>query len=160
MKFLFAIFFFCGSFFFKQAEKIYIKKYEDGLLTSEGWISNGEKTGYWKYYDNGTLISQGHYQANRKNGYWHFYDEETLKEEGLFKNDKRQNWWVFHDYRSYRTVKKQYVDNQISGYVLYYKMFSLSKVEEYKSNLKIGEWTSYWSFKAAHPDFSLKELRR
>lgn len=160
MKYIGALVIVLSNLLFINTDKEYVKDYEKGMLTSEGWVVNGEKDGYWKFYNAGEISAQGHFKSGEKDGYWHLFTNGTLDKEGYYKNSFKQNWWVFHNQNGYRTIKKQYVHGKISGYALYYRKSNLSKVEEYKSNEKLGEWTSYWKFRADHPDFSMKDLKK
>lgn len=51
--------------------------YDDGSLSSEGYIEDGQPEGYWKsYFPNGTLKSEGDRVDHFLNGPWRFYNQE------------------------------------------------------------------------------------
>ena len=80
------------SLFLVSSKKQYQKNYfENGQLSSEGWIINDKKTSYWKfYYKNGQTKSAGHYKNDLKTDYWRFYREDGSKSsEGHFIDDKK-----------------------------------------------------------------------
>jgi uncharacterized protein len=51
--------------------------YENGQLSSEGYMENGRPNGYWKnYYPNGKIRSEGKRTNFELDSIWCFYDEE------------------------------------------------------------------------------------
>lgn len=54
--------------------------YENGKISSEGFLRNGKPDGYWKsYYRNGVIKSEGNRKDFKLDGPWIFYDREGLK---------------------------------------------------------------------------------
>ncbi|HRY31527.1 MAG TPA: hypothetical protein P5531_01005 [Bacteroidales bacterium] len=51
--------------------------YENGKLSSEGWLRQGTPDGYWKtYHENGKLKSEGNRREFELDSLWKFYDED------------------------------------------------------------------------------------
>ncbi len=50
--------------------------YENGQVSSEGYMRDGEPDGYWKtYYENGTLKSEGNRKDFLLDSIWTFYND-------------------------------------------------------------------------------------
>ncbi len=60
------------------AQDVYQKfYYQDGTLSSEGYMNNGKPNGYWKsYYPNGVLRSEGNRKDFLLDSLWKFYNTE------------------------------------------------------------------------------------
>ncbi|MBL4662736.1 MAG: hypothetical protein JKY22_04075 [Flavobacteriaceae bacterium] len=140
-----------------ESKKMYSKEYyHNGQIKAEGWEMGNMKMGYWKFYHiNGKLVSEGHFKKNKKNKYWHFYNEKgELTKEGHYLIGSAENWWIFYDIANATTSKFQYKNNKKNGFCLRYKKGKLIKTEKYTNNIKVGEWTSYISFKRDNPGVS------
>lgn len=145
MRFL-IVFLMCFLF---QQEKIYVKHTDaSGVLLSEGWMLNGAKTGYWyTYHPNGEIASKGHYTNDVYDKYWYFYSPEgKLLEEGHFERGSKSKWWVFYNTDGTIAMKVQYKNNEKEGYCFQYENKNITKIEKYKANQKIAEWTDIQSF--------------
>lgn len=94
--------------------------YENGRISSEGTMVNGQPDGYWKtYYESGKLKSEG----NRKNflldSIWKFYDEnEKLILEITYKNDKKNG--IRRTYQENEIIEENFTDDVKQGSTLYY----------------------------------------
>ena len=85
-----------GSIFFKAyAQQEFVPQkyfYQDGTLSSEGFLRNGKPDSCWKSYSpKGILLSEG----NRKNylldGLWKFYDNDgKIQSEIIYKEGKKE----------------------------------------------------------------------
>ncbi len=69
---------------FSQSDGDSLKKtvyyYENGKISSEGFLRNGKPDGYWKsYYRNANLKAEGNRVNFLLDGPWIFYDREGLK---------------------------------------------------------------------------------
>jgi antitoxin component YwqK of YwqJK toxin-antitoxin module len=140
-----------------ETKKKYIKVYfNNGTLKAEGWIQKNHKTDYWIfYYETGIIASKGNFRNNKKDGYWYFYrPNESLEKEGHYTNDVAENWWIFYDIANRNKTKFQYKNNQKNGFAICYDKKKLVLVEKYTNDLKVGEWTSIWTFKRDNPDAS------
>lgn len=138
-------------------DKQYIKTfYDNGIIRSEGWLINNDKSGYWKFYtENAKISSKGFFQNNKKSGYWYFYDQEAnLKKEGHFVGGSAENWWIFYEIGTANKIKIQFKNNKKNGFALCYKDNNLIRAEKYENNLKTGSWTSLSAFREDNPDES------
>ncbi len=68
----------CFLINYLPAQDVYQKfYYQDGTLSSEGYMNNGKTTGYWKsYYHNGMLRSEGNRKDFLLDSLWKFYNTE------------------------------------------------------------------------------------
>ena len=66
--------------------------YQDGTLSSEGFMRNGKPDGYWKsYYPNGVLRSEGNRKDMLLDSVWKFYDEKgNIQSEITYSNSLHQ----------------------------------------------------------------------
>lgn len=120
------LFLFFTSFSYSQdttdiSKSVYtVYKYENGNISSEGYIRNGKPDGYWKtYYENGKIKSEG----NRKNfvldSIWKFYNEEKkLILEITYKNGKKNG--IKTTYTADEIVKENYVNDVKQELTSYY----------------------------------------
>ena len=141
----------------ENPSKLYAKNYYDnGVLKAEGWEIGDMKMGYWIfYYENGQVKSKGHFQNNSKNGYWYFHSEEgAVNKEGHYMSGKAENWWIFYDIANATTTKFQFKNNKKNGYALCYKKNKLKRAEKYEDDIKVGTWTSIYTFKRDNPNAS------
>lgn len=140
-------------------EKHYHKSYfADGQIKAEGWLEDDKKTEFWIYYhNNGKVAAKGHYKADHMHGYWHFYHlSGDIEKEGHFIEGSSENWWIFYELGSLKKSKFQFKNNQKNGYCLRYEGRKLVKAEKYKSDKKVGQWTSVRSFRRDNPGVSLR----
>lgn len=141
------------------SQKEYSKKYYgDAVLKEEGWVDNGNKTGYWTFYhENGVIKKQGHFKNNYPIKYWYFYHKNGSPEkEGHFVNGKQNKWWLFYDKNGSINHKCQLIDNQKNGYCLVYKEERLVKALRFSNDEKVKEWTDFSSFRKEN---DLKDLK-
>lgn len=71
--------------------------YDNGLIKSEGNLTNGTPNGFWKFfYDNGHLKMEGNYTNGQLNGFWKVYwYNGNIREEGHYQHCERQGYWKF-----------------------------------------------------------------
>ena len=65
--------------FAQQGDSLVYTKfyYPDGVLSSEGWMRNGEPDAYWKsYYPNGVLRTEGNRKDFLLDSVWKFYNNQ------------------------------------------------------------------------------------
>ena len=95
--------------------------YDDGTLSSEGFMLDGKPDGYWKnYYPSGLIKSEGNRKEFLLDSLWKFYDEEEkvvleINYAGGKKNGFR------YTYQGDETIKEFFVNDvkQDDSYVLY-----------------------------------------
>jgi antitoxin component YwqK of YwqJK toxin-antitoxin module len=113
-----------------KAQKTYIKNYYDnGKLSSEGWVNQNKKTDYWFFY--------------HKNG--------NKKEEGHYFNDKKTKWWIVYDVNGKIQRKIEFNNNLENGLSIFYHEGKIYKAARYNAGSKIKEWTSIASYKKDNP---------
>ncbi len=59
-------------------------RYENGMISSEGWMKDGKPDGYWKtYYQDGGLKSEGNRKNFQLDSTWKFYREDSTLERSV-----------------------------------------------------------------------------
>ena len=59
-----------------------------GMIKSEGYYLEGEKTGIWKFYKNEKLAEMGEYLESKRVGVWKYFDlNGTLIKNAYYEND-------------------------------------------------------------------------
>ncbi len=139
-----------------QAQLTYTKQLNPyHTVIAEGWLNaNNQKIKYWKYYhDNGKVKEAGHYTNGKKTNYWYTYDAlgNTISE-GHYTNDKKTSWWIYYSNNKVLCKTEYYEDNR-NGYSLVYNNNDVVRIEQYKDNKKIKEWTDKASFKRDNPKY-------
>ncbi len=100
--------------FVKEGDKetvVYRKEFfENGQISKEGPMENGQANGAWKsYYKTGEIWSEGSYLKGRNNGpVTAFYKSGKVKYKGQYKNGKRSGVWKFFNERGDLTETKNY----------------------------------------------------
>jgi uncharacterized protein len=116
----FALHFF--SFLFSQEQ---IKNfYNNGNLSSEGFIENGKPNGYWKnYYENGKLKNEGNRVNFLLEGVWKFYfPNGNLQREINYLKGKKNGNLFNYDSTGYKMSSEKYIDNYKQGITeIYYR---------------------------------------
>lgn len=98
--------------------------YENGKLSSEGYMKDGKPNGYWKnYFKNGNLKIEG----NRKNfvldSLWKFYDEKGRISKSIYYKDGKKNGKILlFDTAQTIITSENYIEDVKEGIVTnYYK---------------------------------------
>ena len=96
-----------------------IFKYENGKISSEGILRNGNPDSYWKtYYENGTLKSEGNRKDFELDSIWKFYNEENkLILEINYKKGKKNG--IKFTYLENEIVKENFTNDIKEGYTYY-----------------------------------------
>jgi antitoxin component YwqK of YwqJK toxin-antitoxin module len=127
MKTVSLLLLFVWSFLFqKEYQKNY---YANGVLKSEGWIENNEKTDYWLYY----------------------YPNGIKKQEGHYKNNEKCKWWIFYDAKGTIIKKSEFKENKLEGFSATFKEDEIVRVEKFSNNKLIKKWVSEEEFREDHP---------
>ena len=96
--------------------------YENGSISSEGFLEEGKPNGYWiTYYPNQLRKSEG----NRKNflldGEWKFYDEKgNIENSIVYVEDKKTGSYKSFDDNCYLLKKEEYVEDKLEGNTILY----------------------------------------
>lgn len=115
--------------------------YENGKLSSEGWLKDGKPEHYWKsYYRNGQLKSEGNrvnfeldslwvfynrlgqreveieYEAGLKQGERRTYQEGRLLKREQFERDRLEGWtYFYHPEEGWLQKEIAFEDNKVHG---------------------------------------------
>jgi uncharacterized protein len=123
-KFFLLIFLFSAVISFSQdsikSGTFTVFKYENGKVSSEGYIRNGKPDGYWKtYYENGILKSEGNRKNFELDSIWKFYNEDgKLILEISYAKGKKNG--IKTTYPQNEIIKENYVNDIKEGYTSYY----------------------------------------
>ena len=78
-------------------------KYLYILLISVSYISNSQPLEVIYYYDNGYISSKGYIENNKPNGYWfNYYDSGIIKSKGNRINFLLEGEWFFYDEKGHK----------------------------------------------------------
>ena len=85
--------------------------YENGQLSSEGNMRDGEPDGYWKnYYPNGVIKSEGNRLNYELDSIWRFYEEEgKIILEITYKSGKKNGFRT--TYQGNEIIKENFDDD-------------------------------------------------
>lgn len=122
--------------------------YENGTVSSEGFMKNGKPDGYWKtYYPNGKLKSEGNRKFFMLDSSWVFYNEKGDTAQIInYKNDKKHGYWITYEWK-YDSIKGKtggmiskelYIEDKKQGLSYYYKNGKLQKEIYFKDGKKDG----------------------
>ncbi len=122
--------------------------YENGKVSSEGFMRNGKPDGYWKsYYPDGTLKSEGNRRFFMLDSVWIFYNEKGDTSKIInYKNDKKHGFFISYEYK-YDSLKGKhggivskelYLDDVKQGISYYYKNGKLYKQVYYENGKRHG----------------------
>lgn len=85
-------FFFLVSCLNAQVREYVTLTYEDGTVSSEGYMLDGKPEGYWKtYYPTGILKSEGNRVNHQLDSLWKFYSETGIISQSLWYKDGKKN---------------------------------------------------------------------
>lgn len=138
-----------NSIIYSQNKEYKRYYYENGNISSEGYLVDGKPEGYWKsYYPDGKIRSEG----NRKNfcldSTWIFYNEkgDTIKIVN-YKNNKKNGLCLTYEWKYDEKGRKTgggllskeiFIDDKREGNAYYYENNRLVKEIPYKNNKKWG----------------------
>ncbi|PIP54157.1 MAG: hypothetical protein COX07_06850 [Bacteroidetes bacterium CG23_combo_of_CG06-09_8_20_14_all_32_9] len=144
--------FLLARFIFAQPNKVNpdgynIFYYENGKISSEGYMRQGKPDGFWKtYYPNGTLKSEGNRINFELDSIWTFFNDKgdtTLKID--YKNGKKNGYLSTFEYGVKNNVKtgglvskELYLNDVKQGKSFYYENNYLFKSTAYKDGKKHG----------------------
>ncbi len=118
--------------------------YENGKVSSEGYIKNGKPDGYWKtYYEDGTLKSEGNRLNFELDSLWKFYNEKgeivvNIKYKNGLKNGLRIT------YNENEKISENFVGNIKQGLTtVYYPSGKIKKTTNFKDGREHGISTEY-----------------
>ncbi len=104
-----------------QDTTVYTKfYYENGVVSSEGFIKNGKPDGYWKTYnEKGILISEGNRKNFELDSVWKFYSEAAkLSMEINYQKGKKNG--LRKSYLEKENIEENFKDDVKQGFTTYY----------------------------------------
>jgi YD repeat-containing protein len=97
-------------------------RYDNGIISSEGYFKNGNPNGYWKtYYPNGNLKSKGNRKNFKLDSLWRFYREDGALEQEINYTDGKRNGYTYNYNEEGLLVSKiPYDDDVKQGWATFY----------------------------------------
>jgi len=113
------------------------------LLSSMQLLAQGEYTVY--YYDNGNVSSEGFMQNGNPNGYWKtYYPSGELKSQGNRENFLLDSTWVFYNENGLKTSQINYQKGIKHGEVITYKNGVKYETSQFEDDVKVGMSMIYY----------------
>lgn len=155
MKYLLLILlYFLGSFTLFSQNKSTVTDgfvqffYENGKVSSEGTMKNGQPDGYWKtYYPNGVLKSEGNRAFYKLDSVWIFFTEKGDTNQIINYRNAQKNGYFYTYQWNYDSLPKKkggliskelYIDDVKQGLSYYYADGKLKRTILYKNGKKTG----------------------
>jgi antitoxin component YwqK of YwqJK toxin-antitoxin module len=121
-------------------------RYENGALSSEGYLREGKPDGYWKtYYNNGQLKTDGNRKNFQLDSTWNFYSEKGIIQKSIAYAEDRKNG-IERIYDAEGRCAEEYTnkDNIRNGRAnWYYPSGELKKTGFFENNKEEGKATEY-----------------
>jgi antitoxin component YwqK of YwqJK toxin-antitoxin module len=121
-------------------------RYENGTVSSEGYIKDGKPDGYWKtYHPNGKLKSEGNRRNYQLDSTWNFYNEEGVIQKTINYSGDRKNG-LERVYDKDGNLQEEFTnkDNIRSGLAnWYYSTGELRKTGVFENNKEEGKATEF-----------------
>jgi antitoxin component YwqK of YwqJK toxin-antitoxin module len=122
-----------------------------GILCLSGFslFAQGEYTVY--YYDNGNVSSEGFLESGQPNGYWKtYYPNGILKSEGNRENFQLDSTWVFYNEEGQKVSEINYKKGKKNGPVTTYKSGVKYETGNFIDDVKQGVATVYYPTGEVH----------
>ncbi len=120
LKISISVFLFCSSILAQTTNPNGYNKffYENGKISSEGWMKDGKPNGYWKnYHKNGKLKIEGNRKNFQLDSAWKFYDEKgRITKEINYSEGKKNGMSVVYDTLGKITSTENYVNDIKNGF--------------------------------------------
>ncbi len=113
--------------------------YENGEVSSEGTMRNGQPDGYWKtYYENGVIKSEGNRKNFKLDSVWTFYSDSGKVAVQITYTDGKKNG-IRRTYHEDEITEENFVDDVKQGYTyIYFPDGKLRKEIFFKDGLESG----------------------
>ncbi|MCA1761462.1 MAG: toxin-antitoxin system YwqK family antitoxin [Cryomorphaceae bacterium] len=106
-------------------------------------FGQGEYTVY--YYDNGNVSSEGYMENGNPNGYWKtYYPNGELKSDGNRKNFLLDSTWNFYNESGLKTSEINYKKGNKHGSVITYQNGVKYEVSQFENDVKVGTSKIYF----------------
>lgn len=121
-------------------------KFDNGKVSSEGFLLNGKPEGYWKnYYPTGSLKSEGLRQNYLLEGNWKFYDQnEVIQKEIIYASGKKFGIQKTYSKEGFLIRKEPFLNDTLHGIAFSY--FANGRIKEktpFEKGKKEGVRTEY-----------------
>ena len=94
--------------------------YENGQLSSEGYMHDGQPDGYWKtYYENGIIKSEGNRKDFKLDSIWTFYGDSGHVALQITYLDDRKNG-IRRTYHENEVIEENFINDIKQGFTFYY----------------------------------------
>lgn len=116
--------------------------YDNGKISSEGFMRDGKPDGYWKtYYLDGGLKTEGNRLNFKLDSIWKFYREDSTLEKSIsYREDLKNGWEKFYSTKGILLEEYTYANNLKEGLArYYYPTGELWKEVNFKNNKEEGK---------------------
>ena len=120
--------------------------YENGKVSSEGYLRDGKPDGYWKtYYPTGQIKSEGGRKNFQLDSTWNFYSENGMLQKSIqYKNNDRNGWERLYDDKGKLNEEYLYENNLKNGAAKwYYESGQLRKEGQFLNSKEEGKAIEY-----------------
>jgi antitoxin component YwqK of YwqJK toxin-antitoxin module len=121
-------------------------RYENGTVSSEGYLRDGKPDGYWKtYHSNGQIKSEGNRKNFQLDSTWNFYTVEGIIQKSIsYSEDRKNGWERIYDPEG-RCIEEYTNKNNIRNGRAnwYYPTGELKKTVLFENNKEEGKSTEY-----------------
>jgi len=121
-------------------------RYENGTVSSEGFLRDGKPDGYWKtYHTNGKLKSEGNRKNFQLDSTWNFYSNEGVIQKSIsYAEDRKNGWERMYDEKGRCTEEYTNQNNIRNGRAnWYFPTGELKKTVVFENNKEEGKATEY-----------------
>lgn len=142
--FIFAVLIFISNLGHAQEKKTYY--YENGVVSSEGFMRDGKPDGYWKtYYPDGGLKTEGNRKNFRLDSVWKFYrSDSTLERSISYREDLKTGPERTYSIKGILQEEIPFENNIKSGTArYYYPTGELQKELSFVNNKEEGKGFEY-----------------
>ncbi len=96
--------------------------YENGTISSEGWMHDGKPDGYWKtYYPTGKIKSEGNRKDFELDSIWKFYNEDGIVANEInFQHNKKNGLSISFYKEGLVSAEENYAENMRQGFSYYF----------------------------------------
>ncbi len=119
--------------------------YENGQVSSEGYMQNEKPNGYWKtYFENGQLQSEGKRTNFELDSTWIFYNRDGERTSSINFNGGLKNGTSV-TFKNDVIYEESFFENDVKNGItaIYYPSGELHKHVPFKNNLEVGEGFEY-----------------
>ena len=121
-------------------------RYENGKVSSEGYLRDGKPDGYWKtYFATGVIKSEGNRRNFQLDSTWNFYYDKGIIQKSInYSQDRKNGWERIYDEYGNRIEEYTNKDNIRSGIAnWYYATGELKKTAVFENNKEEGKAIEY-----------------